>query len=111
MYEVKRNKATGEFKFVLKAGNGQEILMSESYCTEVGCMNGIASAQLNSQREDAFQKKTSSNGKFYFYLKAQNGQIIATSNYYESEAGRDNGIESVKLNGVSEFVNIESKQP
>ena len=33
-----------------------------------------------------------------FNLKAGNGQIIGTSELYESEASRDNGIESVKKN-------------
>ena len=33
-----------------------------------------------------------------FNLKAGNGQVIGTSELYESEAGRDNGVESVKKN-------------
>lgn len=33
-----------------------------------------------------------------FNLKAGNGQIIGTSELYESEAARENGIESVKKN-------------
>ncbi|HEY9178319.1 MAG TPA: YegP family protein, partial [Flavipsychrobacter sp.] len=36
--------------------------------------------------------------KFYFNLKAANGQIIGTSQMYESAQGRDNGIASVKSN-------------
>ncbi len=35
---------------------------------------------------------------FKFNLKASNGQIIATSEIYDSEAGCKNGIESVKKN-------------
>ena len=35
-------------------------------------------------------------GEYYFWLKAQNGQIMTTSGYYESENQRDNGIELVK---------------
>jgi len=38
----------------------------------------------------------SRNNKYYFNLKASNGQIIGTSEMYESAGGRDNGIESVK---------------
>ena len=33
-----------------------------------------------------------------FNLKATNGQVIGTSESYESTSGRDNGIESVKKN-------------
>lgn len=38
------------------------------------------------------------NGKYYFNLKATNGQIIGSSQMYADESGRDNGIASVKTN-------------
>ena len=41
------------------------------------------------------------NGEFQFNLKANNGQIIGTSEMYESTSGRDNGIASVKSNAPS----------
>ena len=41
---------------------------------------------------------TNAKNKPYFNLKAGNGQVIGTSELYESEAGRENGIESVKKN-------------
>jgi len=37
-------------------------------------------------------------GKYRFRLKAGNGEIIATSEAYESKAGAKNGIESVRKN-------------
>jgi uncharacterized protein YegP (UPF0339 family) len=37
-------------------------------------------------------------GKYRFRLKAGNGEIIATSEAYESKAGATNGIESVRKN-------------
>lgn len=41
------------------------------------------------------------NGDYQFNLKAQNGQIIGTSEMDESTASRNNGIESVKNNAPS----------
>lgn len=96
-FEITTRK-NGEIQFNLKAGNGQVILASEGYSSKSGCLNGIESVRKNSQDDSKFEKKTSSNGKPYFNLKATNGQIIGTSEMYESEAGRDNGIESVKKN-------------
>nr|WP_315201660.1 YegP family protein [uncultured Flavobacterium sp.] len=87
-----------EFQFVLKAGNGQVILASEGYTTKAGCDNGIESVRKNSQVDERFDKLEAKNGKFYFNLKATNGQIIGSSEMYESVASRDNGIESVKKN-------------
>jgi hypothetical protein len=91
-------RANGEFQFNLKAGNGQTILASEGYSAKSGCTNGIESVKTNSQDDGKFERKTSSNGKPYFVLKAGNGQIIGMSEMYESEAGRENGIKSVKEN-------------
>ena len=45
-----------------------------------------------------FELKTSANGKFHFNLKAGNGQIILSSEMYESRGAAENGIESVKKN-------------
>jgi uncharacterized protein YegP (UPF0339 family) len=87
-----------EFQFVLKAGNGQVILQSEGYTTKAACLNGIESVKKNSQDDARFDRLEAKNGKPYFNLKASNGQIIGSSEMYESVASRDNGIESVKKN-------------
>ena len=87
-----------EFQFNLQAGNGQVILSSEGYTTKAAALNGIESVRTNSQNESKFDKLTSTNGKFYFNLKAGNGQIIGSSQMYESEQTRDNGINSVMSN-------------
>ncbi len=96
-FEVKTRK-NGEFQFNLKAGNGQVILSSEGYTTKANCLKGIESVKKNAQDDNKFDRKTSTNGKHYFNLKATNGQIIGTSEMYESASGMENGIESVKKN-------------
>ena len=45
-----------------------------------------------------FELFTDKGGKFRFNLKAGNGQIIASSEAYESKAAALNGIESVRKN-------------
>ncbi|MBC7901372.1 MAG: YegP family protein [Saprospiraceae bacterium] len=45
-----------------------------------------------------FELKTAKNGKFHFNLKASNGQIILSSEMYESKKAAENGIASVKKN-------------
>lgn len=100
-------RANGEFQFVLKAGNGQVILASEGYNTKAACENGIESVRKNSQVDARFDRLESKNGKPYFNLKATNGQIIGNSEMYESEAARENGIESVKKNAPDAAVKEE----
>lgn len=93
-FEVYKDKA-GEFRFRLKAANGQNILGSEGYSAKASCMNGIESVKKNSQNPDRFAKKTSASGKFSFSLTASNGQVVGTSQSYESESGCSNGMKSV----------------
>ena len=93
-FEVYKDKA-GEFRFRLKAANGQNILSSEGYKTKSACMNGVESVKKNSQDKDRFQKKTTPSGKFRFNLTASNGQTVGTSQSYASDSGCRNGMKSV----------------
>ncbi len=93
-FECYTDKA-GEFRFRLKAGNGETILASEGYTTKTACANGMRSVQKNCLDESCFEKKTTDGGKFRFNLKARNGQVIGSSENYENEAARDNGIAAV----------------
>jgi uncharacterized protein YegP (UPF0339 family) len=101
-------RKNGEFQFNLKADNGQVILSSEGYTTKTACTNGIESVKTNSQDDSKFERKESVNGKYFFNLKASNGQVIGTSEMYESISGRDNGIESVKKNAPNASVEDET---
>ncbi len=104
---VVTQRANGDFQFNLKAGNGQVILSSQGYAAKPSCLNGIESVRKNSQDDARFERKVSVNGKPFFNLTATNGQIIGNSEMYESEAARDNGIESVKKNAPDAEVTEE----
>lgn len=88
----------GEFRFRLKAGNGEKILASEGYKDKSGAENGVASVKKNALEDGRYERKTSSNGKHYFNLKAANHQVIGTSEMYDLASGMENGVESVKRN-------------
>ena len=88
----------GETRFRLKASNGQVILASEGYNGKDGALNGIESVRRNAAEDGRFERATTKNGKWRFNMKASNGQVIGTSETYESEAARDNGIASVQSN-------------
>ncbi len=45
-----------------------------------------------------FEIKKGTSGKYRFNLKASNGQIILSSESYETKQGAEKGIESVKKN-------------
>ncbi len=105
-FEIKKDKA-GEFRFNLKAGNGQVILSSEGYKAKPSCMNGIESVRTNSQSDERFERKQTSTGH-RFNLKSTNGQVIGTSEVYTTVAAMENGISSVAKNAPDATVDDQS---
>ena len=96
------SKHTGisqQYHWVLKASNYEVILTSENYANKQGAETGISSCRSNSQTDSKYEKRTSGSNQPYFVLKADNGQVIGTSQMYSSTSARDNGIESVKKFG------------
>lgn len=93
-----------QYRFVLKAGNGETILTSELYTTKGAAEKGIASVQTNSPLAERYEKKTAANGKLHFNLKAANHQIIGSSQLYANEQSRETGIASVKTNGITQTI-------
>jgi len=106
-FELKKAKS-GQFHFNLLAGNGQIIMQSEMYESKASALNGIASIQKNAADDMRYDRLVSKSEKPYFVLKAGNHQVIGQSQMYESEAGRDNGIESVKKNAPEATVDDQT---
>jgi uncharacterized protein len=102
-FELSKN-SDGQFRFVLKAGNAETILTSELYRSKASAEAGIASVQANCSTDERYERKTASNGRAFFNLKAANHQVVGTSQLYASASSRDDGIASVKANGVSRTV-------
>jgi hypothetical protein len=102
-------RKNGEFQFNLLAGNGEIILTSEGYASKPSCLNGVKSVMKNAGEVKRFESKVAKNGKFHFNLKATNGQVIGSSEMYESQSTCENGITSVKKNVVGAKVEDQSK--
>lgn len=94
----------GQFRFVLKADNAETLLVSELYKAKASAENGIASVQANCANDDRYERKTATNGKAFFNLKATNGQVIGTSPMHGTEPAREAAIASAKVNGASKTV-------
>ncbi len=94
-FELYKDTA-GEFRFRLKAANGEKVLKSEGYLSKAGAENGISSVKKNAPDTSSFEKKTSTNGRPYFVLKAANGEAIGVGELYSSASARDDGIGAVQ---------------
>ncbi len=102
-------RKNGEFQYNLKADSGRVILGSEGYSTKAALKNAIRSAQRLAQNEKNFQRMTAKNGKYYFNLRAENGQVIGSSEMYESEAGREHGVVSVMNHSQTDVIEDKTK--
>ena len=54
-FEIYNDKA-GEFRFRLKASNGQVILASEAYKDKSGCLNGVESVKKNAPDDARYER-------------------------------------------------------
>ena len=105
---ILKKSSDGQFRFVLKAGNGETILTSELYKAKLLALYGIESVKRNASLDERYEKKSDKTGHPRFNLKAANHEIIGTSESYSSEAARDNGIASVKANASTAILEDET---
>jgi len=106
-FEIYKDKA-GEFRFRLKAGNGENILTGEGYKAKDGVENGVESVRTNSIVPERFEIKEAKSGGPYFVLKAGNHQVIGQSSVYSSTSACEAGIASVASNAPDATVDDQT---
>ena len=94
-FEVKKS-TDQQFFFTLFADNNEKILASEMYKSKPAALNGVEAVKKNAATDARYDRRTAKNGKPYFVLKAANGEIVGTSEQYNSTEGMENGISAVK---------------
>jgi uncharacterized protein YegP (UPF0339 family) len=112
---LQREASDGSRYFVLTAANGAIIGVSEMYATSTNADRGAATVQrvvanivsstIAAQTATRFETFKGLDNKYYFHLKANNGQIVLQSQAYTTKASATNGVASVQSNGaiVSRF--------
>ncbi len=96
-FELYQDRSS-EFRFRLKAGNGENIGISQGYKTKEAALKGVESVRINGGEEKQYVFKEGENGKIYFNLKAKNHQVILSSQGYASESGAQQGVKSTMKN-------------
>ena len=97
-------RKNGEFQFVLKSTNGRTILVSEGYKTKANTNKGIESVRKHAHATAKFDLFIAKNGEYYFNVRASNGQIIGSSEGYNSLSSRSKGMNSVRQNAADAIV-------
>lgn len=106
-----REAVDGSWYFLLTATNGQIIGISQMYSTESNAKAGIASvinvvkgtnlAGPAAQGAIRFEVFKGMDARYYFHLKAANGQVVLQSQGYSTRASANNGVTSVKTNALN----------
>jgi hypothetical protein len=99
---------SGEAYFVLKAANGVVLALSETYTTAAGATQAIQTViqtvptAVNAAASSGpkFETFKGTDGKYYFHLRAGNGQIVLQSQGYTTKASAVSGEASVEKNGA-----------
>jgi uncharacterized protein YegP (UPF0339 family) len=90
----------GDYYFNLSATNHEIVLSSEGYTSRTGALSGILSVLDNAGDAANYDLREATNGQFYFNLKAQNGEVIGTSELYSSKSNAKQGIDnSIDVSG------------
>lgn len=92
--EIYKDKK-GEYRFRLKASNGENLLASEGYKSKSSAKNGAASVARNCSDSACFVKNKTASGKHRFNMRAKNNKVIGVSQNYDSDAGCDKGIKAI----------------
>ncbi|AYN01750.1 DUF1508 domain-containing protein [Chryseobacterium sp. 3008163] len=86
---------SGYYNFILK-NDKSSLLFSENYTSRSGCNNGAESLKINAKKISNYTSLKNQT-KYFFIVKAANGQILAQSKKYESESKLRNEIEKIIL--------------
>ncbi len=105
-YEVFEDN--GDFKYILKASNGEKLVESQTYATRANVIGAIEAVKrnLNTGKYSITQDK---NNMFQFTLAGGNNRPIAVSANYKTKKNAENALESFKRFAVSSpIVDVEA---
>jgi hypothetical protein len=103
----------GSWYFNLTAANHEIIGTSQMYSSKSNAQRGASTVraltlllgetpeEISAAHQARFEIFTGEDKKFYFHLRAGNGEIILVSQAYTAKSSATAGIKSVETNGVS----------
>jgi uncharacterized protein YegP (UPF0339 family) len=90
---------TSEFQWNLKARDAQTMLSGKVYPAKADAETVIESCRINSPDDARYERLTAKDARYYFVLRAENGEIIGTSETYPTAVAREKGIALCKESG------------
>lgn len=94
---IKKTGAEKPFSFSFVNDYGDTLIRSDNYTARKNASLGVASVKKNCVNYNRYELKETKSGKFYFNIKASNGQVVATSSLFSTPALRDDAISQMKI--------------
>lgn len=102
-FEIKK-RGDGQILLNLKANNGNIILTSEASIDAGTCQANMDAVKRNSLSNTNYEIKETTDRRFYFDLKADNGVVVGKSEIYMTKAGAGRGVDAVKRNAPNAYL-------
>jgi uncharacterized protein len=93
-----------QYYFNFKNNNGNVLLTSEAYISTAARDNGIESVKTNLSDDNRYEHLISKNHKYYFNIKAGNGEVIARSTLFENEVEKSIAMSLIKRDGINALI-------
>jgi uncharacterized protein YegP (UPF0339 family) len=106
-YHVQQSE-NRQFHFCLRGDKHEMIFQSEEFWSKQGALNAIDSCRTHSPHEQNYVRRITEQGSPYFVLRGGHDEVLGVSEPYSSEAARENGIVSCKVNGRGSAENDET---
>lgn len=94
-FEIEKS-TDNQYFFRLRSSSSAILLTSETYREKSSAKVGIASVKVNSPLDSRYERSISVDKRYYFTLKAANGEKLGRSLLYATDADRDTAIEATK---------------
>ncbi len=109
-FEMYRDEG-GKFVFRLRAENGDIILHSQAYPSQIECSRAIRAAQDSSKDRLCYVDHSPQADAYYFNLVTVSGEILGTNQIFSTESGRANGVKRVtRCASVADVVDLYSAE-
>jgi len=86
----------GDYYFSFIAPNGEKMMQSEGYTSKAACETGVASTIQNAPDTHNVAILESTDSQWYFIVKGNNGEVVATSEMYTTKASAERGAKAVR---------------
>lgn len=102
-------KSDALYYYSLKAGKSGILFRGGGYASKWGYKGGIDFIKVYANDDAMFDRKISSEGKYYFNLKQPNGRILGESKLYNTAEDREKGIDIVKKTASKAVIRLKQQ--